>query len=201
MTGINRGNRLCIFTLFMLLALPTVGTTYQEQLILSMETGRCSLRVEADDQSHTLRLRIHPEHPNCGITKESMQAALRAAFSKTDPPKLEGIYSSLYLGRLIDYPWLSEYLAVSAHGDSQWNKRKGKPMSMDINKYVSTILSRRDVAAQIEETFGDSGYGIASVSVEKVLVGSFRDVPLYHGKVVTGKVPYDAQVWFRLGKK
>jgi hypothetical protein len=201
MTRISRANRFFIFTLFILFALPAAGTAYQERLIFTMEAGACSLRVEADDQSHTLRLRVHPEYPNCGITKESMQAALRGAFSKTDPPNLEGIYSSLYLGRLVDYPWVSEYLAVSAYADRRWDRKRGKPVSKDINRYVSTILSGKDVLAQIEETFGDSGYRIASVTVEKVLVGTFRDIPLYQGEMAKGKVPYDAQVWFKLGKK
>jgi hypothetical protein len=191
----------CIFGLFILLALPTVGTPYQQRLILSMEAGTCSLRVEADDQSHTLRLRVHPERPDCGITKEAVQSVLKAAFSKTAPPKLEGTYSSLFIGRLIDFPWLSHYLATTAHRDKGWNRTSGKPLSVDINKYVAVVLSKKEVTAQVEETFGDTGYRIVSVSVEKVLVGRFRDVPLYEGEMLPGKVPYDCMVWFRLEKK
>ena len=170
-------------------------------MIFSMETGKCSLRVEADDQSHTLRLRVHPEAPDCGVTKGAVQTALKEAFSKTAPPTLEGTYSSLFIGRLIDFPWLSHYLATTAHKDKGWDHNKGRPLSADINRYVAAILSKKEVTAQIEETFGDTGYRIVSARVEKILVGRFRDVPLYQGEMLPGKVPYDCMVWFRLEKR
>ena len=127
-----------------------------------------------------------------------MLSALQAAFSKTDAPKLEGAYSSLSIGRLIDYPWLSHYLALTAYEDKAWNRKRGKPVAMDINRYVSNILSKKEVMARIETALGGSGYRVVSASVEKVLVGGFRNVPQYRGELSPGKVPYDAQVWFRL---
>jgi hypothetical protein len=54
---------------------------------------------------------------------------------------------------------------------------------------------------QIAEAFGDSGYRIVSASVEKVLVGGFRDVPLHEGEAPSGKVPYDAMLWYKLEKR
>ena len=191
----------CIFALVALFVLPAIGTAYQERLILSMEEGKCSLRVEADDEDRILRLRVYPGHPECYATKDSMQKVLKAVFSKTDPPKLEGVYHSLFLGRLIDYPWLCEYLAVSAYKDPRWDKNKGKPVSVDLYKYVSAILSRREIISQFEDAFGDSGYTIVAVTLEKVLVGRFSHIPLYEGKMFPGKVPFDAVVWLRLEKK
>jgi len=187
--------------LILFFALPVICTAYQERLVLSMEEGKCSLRVEADDESRMLRLRVQPSYPECYATKESMQKILKEVFSKTDLSKLEGIYTSLSLGRLIDYPWLCEHLAASAYKDPQWNKINGKPVSMDLYRYVSSVLMNKEVTAQFEETFGDSGYRIKAVTIEKVLVGGFRDVPLYRGKIIPGKVPFDAVVWFRLEKK
>jgi hypothetical protein len=190
-----------VFALILLLALPAVCTAYQERLILSMEEGKCSLRVEADDEARTLRLRVHPSYLECYATKESMQKVLKTVFSKTDPPKLEGVYTSLFLGRLIDYPWLSEYLAVSSYKDPRWDRKKGKPASLDLYKYVSAILSNSEVTSQFEDAFGTSGYRIKAVILEKVLIGSFHDVPLYKGKMLSGKIPFDAQVWLRLEKR
>jgi hypothetical protein len=54
---------------------------------------------------------------------------------------------------------------------------------------------------EIEGPLARGGYRILGVTVEKVLVGGFREVPLYQGKMHPGKVPYDAQVWFRLSKE
>ena len=45
-----------------------------------------------------------------------------------------------------------------------------------------------------------AGYRVVGVTVEKVLVGHFSEVPLYEGDMVKGRVPYDAQVWFRIEK-
>jgi hypothetical protein len=191
----------CIVPLGLLLALPVAGAAYQERLIRSLEDGQCSLRVEADDEARSLRLRVHPSPPECHATREATQEILKAVFSQADQLKLEGTYTSLSLGRLIDYPWLCDYLANTAYNDPQWDKIKGRPVSLGINKYVSTLLMRREVTAQFEEAFGDSGYRIRAVSVEKVLVGSFRDVPLYQGKVRSGKIPFDAIVWLRLERR
>jgi hypothetical protein len=129
-----------------------------------------------------------------------MLSVLSAAFLKTDPPKLEGSYASLSLGRLIDYPWLSQYLAITAYRDHGWDSKKGKPVAMDINKYASQLLFRKELMAQIETVFEKGGYRIRAVTVEKVLVGGFREIPFYQGEMHPGQVPYDAQVWFKLEK-
>jgi hypothetical protein len=174
--------------------------SYQAEEIYSMDAGKCSLTVEADNQSRTLRLRVHPEYNDCHISKESMLSALKAAFKKTEPPKLEGSYTSLYIGRLIDYPWLSQYLATTAYKDRNWSRKRGKHMALGINKYVSNILSRKEITLQLEKAFAVGGYKVFSTTVEKVLIGDFRSVPLYQGETTPGKVPYDAQVWFTLKK-
>jgi len=178
---------------------PIKAFAYKERLILAMTVETCSMRMEADDQSQTLRLRILPNLP-CHLTKTAMQTILKAVFSETDPPKLKGPYTSLFLGRLMEYPWLSEYLATFAFKDSQWDTKKGSPVAMDLHQYVRTILAKKEITEQFEETFDDSGYRIVSVSVEKVGVCSFRDIPFYEGPMLPGKVPYDAMIWLNLKK-
>ena len=72
---------------------------------------------------------------------------------------------------------------------------------MGFNNYVAHILFNQKLLASIQTTLAKAGYRIIGVTVEKVLVGGFRDVPLYHrGDHVRGSVPYDAQVWFGLQK-
>ena len=192
---------LTIFILLLLMAMPGTARCYQERLIVSLDDGKCSLRMEADDQEHILRLRVHPGPPECYATREKTQAILKSAFAKADPPKLAGTYHSLFLGRLNDYPWLAEYLALTAYNDPRWDRKKGKPVSMDLYKYVRTIFLQSDVKTFFEEAFGDSGYRIVSVTLEKICVGRFSDLPLYRGKALPGKIPCDAVVWFRLEKK
>jgi hypothetical protein len=173
----------------------------QDRVIVSTNVGDCVLSVEANDPWHTLRLRaLHPRGRGCHIDKDSAVSILSAAFSKTDAPKLEGSYSSLSFGRLIDFPWLSQYLAIAASRDKAWDGKKGKPVAMDINRYVAQVLSRKELLAQLEPACAQGGYRIVKVSVEKVLVGGLREVPLYQGTMEPGLVPYDAIVWLRLEK-
>lgn len=173
----------------------------RETTVVAAQSGECTLSVEADDVWHTLRLRAHhPKYKGCNISEDDIISILAAAFSKTGPPALKSDYSSLFIGRLIDYPWLSHYLANTACHDSAWSVKKGKPRMMDVNRYVTRVLFNKTLLMPIQTELTKHGYRIAGVTVEKVLVGSFRELPFYQGKIARGSIPYDAQVWLRLQK-
>ena len=120
-----------IFTVLMLIVVLRVAQACsRETAVISSQSGECKLSVEIDNEWPTLRLRAHhPDYKGCDIGEDDMISILSAAFSKTEPPTLEGKYTSLFIGRLIDYPWLSHYLAYSAYQDSGWNRknRTGTP--------------------------------------------------------------------------
>jgi hypothetical protein len=197
---IHRGSSSILVYLLVFSLTGTIASS-QERVIVSSKVGECDLTVEANENQHTLRLRAHhPNYKGCHIDKDSMVSVLTAAFSKSDSPKIEGTYSSLFIGRLIDYPWLSQDLATTVYRDRGWDSKRGKPAAMDINKYVSHLLFRKELMAEIETVFEKGGYRVVGVAVEKVLVGGFREVPFYQGEMPPGRVPYDAQVWFRLKK-
>jgi len=171
----------------------------QDEIFSSATVGECSLAVGASITLHTLRLRAHhPQGRNCLIDRDSTLSVLDAAFSRTDFPKPDGGFTSMSIGRIIDYPWLSQYLANTARNDGKWNKKKGKAGTLDINKYVSGLLLQKEVLSPIETIVGKGGYSVIGVSVEKVLIGGLGEVPQYKGDVAAGRFPYDAQVWFRL---
>ena len=191
------------YLLGFLLVLFLSGTiaSSEELVIVSSGVEECTLSVESNETWHTLRLRAHhPKYRECHIDQNSVVAVLSTAFSKTEPPMLEGIYSSLFIGRLIDYPWLCQHLATTAYRDRGWDSKKGKPTTMGINKYVAQLLFRKEVVTPIDTALSKGGYRVAGVTVEKVLVGGFHEVPFYQGTMHPGRVPYDAQVWFRLEK-
>lgn len=190
-----------LFGLILLLTLPSRNAWPGDAVIVSVPAGECTVSVEANDEWHTLRLRAHhPDYKGCHIAEDGMIKPLEAAFLKTEFPALKGDYSSLSIGRLIDYPWLSQYLADTAYSDHGWNSKKGKPVGMGFNNYVAHILFNLKLLESLQTTLAKAGYRIVGVSVEKVLVGGFHDVPLYRGDHVRGSVPYDAQIWFRLQK-
>lgn len=192
---------LSIVCFLILFSLGNTSAASQERVIVSTHVGACVLSVEANDRWQSLRLRAHhPQGRDCAIDKDSAISVLSAAFAKTDAPRLEGSYSALSFGRLIDFPWLSQYLATAASRDKAWDAKRGKPVVMDINRYVAQVLSNKEVLAQIELACARGGYRIVRVSVEKVLVGGLHNVPQYQGAMEPGLFPYDAIVWLRLEK-
>jgi hypothetical protein len=182
-----------------LLLLASIPATGGEAVIASFPSGECSLSLEAAENWPTLRLRAgHPEHRPCFIDKESMVRVLSQAFAKPHPELASRVFTSLAIGRLIDYPWLVQFLALRAARDPGWDVAAGKPVKVHINRYVADVLSLPEIVLEIEAPLREQRYRIAGVSVEKVLVGSFENVPQLEGPRRKGKIPFDAQVWFRL---
>jgi hypothetical protein len=134
------------------------------------------------------------------MERDFMLSVLQTASSKAEEPKLEGPFSSLCIGRLIDYPWLSRYIAETAYHDPSWSRKKGKPKKKDINKYTADLLFSNPITADVARALG-GGWQVVSVTVEKVCVGGLRHVPGLEKDVRPGKVPLDAIVWFRLEKR
>jgi hypothetical protein len=183
----------------LLLFLSCTSAESRDNVMFSMPAGECTLSVESNDRWYTLRLRAHhPSGNNCFIDRETVASVLGAALSKADAQEAGGKFSSLYIGRLVDYPWLSQALAVAARNDRGWDAKKGKPTRMNINLYVSKLLSSKDITEPFDAALAKGGYKVKGVSAEKVLVGRLRNVPLCEDDTASGLVPYDAQVWFRL---
>jgi hypothetical protein len=183
----------------MVTALPASAISHQERLNLSADVGGgCTLTLGADDEARALRLRISPEASRCRASREAVQLLLATAFTKTPSPPGEGTYRSLFIGRLVYFPWLASALVTGAFEDQRWDRRRGRAIGTGNNTYAATLLSTREVTAQLEAPIAASGYRIVSATVEKVLVGDLRSFPEYEGPRPPGKLPFDAMVWFAL---
>lgn len=168
-------------------------------VMASIPAGECTLRVEASENWPALRLRAgHPHHRLCLIDKTAVIQVLTQAFSEPHPCLASREFTSLAIGRLIDYPWLVQFLALRAAQDPQWDAAAGKPRRLHVNRYVADALSSPEIVREIEAPLREPGYRITGVSVEKVLIGGFDNVPQLAGPRPRGKIPFDAQVWFRL---
>jgi hypothetical protein len=182
-----------------LLFLASIPATGGEAVITSISLGECTLRLEAAENWPALRLRAsHPNYTPCFIDKASVTQVLSEAFAKPHPELASRAFTSLAIGRLIDYPWLVQFLALRAARDPGWDSAAGKPVKVHINRYVADVLSSPEIVLEIEAPLREQRYRIAGVSVEKVLVGGFENVPQLEGPRRKGKIPFDAQVWFRL---
>jgi hypothetical protein len=176
-------------------SLPAAG----EAVLASIPAGECTLTVEAAENWPALRLRAgHPNHRPCFIEKAAVVEALTQAFAEPQPILASRDFTSLALGRLIDYPWLVRFLALRAAQDPHWDVTAGKPRRVHLNHYVADVLSAPEVVREIEAPLRERGYRITGVSVEKVLVGGFENVPQWDGSERKGQIPFDAQVWFRM---
>jgi hypothetical protein len=183
-------------TLILLTSIPVAGG---EAVIASVSSGECTLSLEAAENWPALRLRAgHPAHRPCFIDKASVIRILSEAFAKPLPESASRGYTSLAVGRLVDYPWLVQFLALHAALDPGWDAAAGKPVKIHINRYVADVLSSPEIVLEIEAPLREERYRISDVSVEKVLVGGFENVPQLEGPRRKGKFPFDAQVWFRL---
>jgi hypothetical protein len=188
-----------VFVLFLFSCLPAIGG---EPIIVSVPAGECTLSLEMNENWPSLRLRAsHPNYRPCFIEKAAMIQTLSQAFSGRHPALASREFTSLAIGRLIDYPWLVQFLARRAAQDPQWDPAAGKPRRVHINRYVADVLSAPEIVRDIEAPLREHGYRITGVSVEKVLVGGFENVPQLETPRRRGKIPFDAQVWFRLDKR
>jgi hypothetical protein len=170
-----------------------------EPVIASIPAGECTLTVEAAENWPALRLRArHPAYRPCFIDKAAVVEALTQAFAEPHPILVSREFTSLALGRLIDYPWLARFLALRAAQDPNWDAATGKPRRVHVNRYVADVLFSPEIVSEIEKPLHGLGYRVAGVSVEKVLVGGFDNVPQSEGSAQKAKIPFDAQVWFRL---
>lgn len=112
-----------------------------------------------------------------------------------DRPPTAPAWTALALGRAVDFPWISQYLAESALSDTRWDARRGKVRRGGINDFVASRLSERAFLARLAVPFADTPYVPVGVSVEKVRVGVAEDVLPGTGR---RRVPFDAQLGLNL---
>jgi hypothetical protein len=106
--------------------------------------------------------------------------------------------TSIGLGRTVNFPWMSRYLADSALQSADW-ARVARTGFGEHNKVVVRLLTSPEFLRRLAVPFEGSPYIVTGVSVEKVLVGRARD----HATSSTSnaKVPFDVQLWLRLAPK
>jgi hypothetical protein len=99
---------------------------------------------------------------------------------------------SVFLGRIEEYPWLSEAMARAARESPGWSPRRGRMRGAQasINAFVADLLVNDPTLGAILP-----GWQLTGVSVEKVLVGQAeRYLP---GAGLSGRLPFDAMCWLR----
>ncbi|MBK8894116.1 MAG: hypothetical protein IPN64_08640 [Propionivibrio sp.] len=105
--------------------------------------------------------------------------------------------SSLSLGRVIAYPWLSRHIADSALGKADWAARISRAKPVDRGKLAAEVLRDPTLLQRLAIPFEDTPYLASSVSFEKVLFGK-ADAYSSNSNAGAVIVPFDAQLWLRI---
>lgn len=182
-----------MFLIVILLLFATTSLPVQHEV-----HNECKPFVEVNKKWQTLRIRPHENaFLHCTITQKQYNELVRNALEEPGSDQVN--FKSLFMGRLIDHPWISKYLVTQALADDDWNSETGQPKGGDFNSFVRDILISPDMLGQIQEPFAGTSYTVIGASVEKVLVTKASEIQwLEMSESVL--VPYDAMVHFILKK-
>jgi len=175
-----------IFTLLYL----SCFTVFAENISIE----ECKPVYEINLHWQTIRLRSHENaFLNCTVTQEKFNELIAAAF--TDPESDKAEFKSLFIGRLVEYPWLSHYLAKHVLQHPDWDPEQGTYTGNNINEFVANILSAPELLEQIQQPLDGTGYIVTGASVEKVLIGRANEIEWLDINA-TVLVPYDVMLHF-----
>jgi hypothetical protein len=94
-------------------------------------------------------------------------------------------------------------LALAAYRSPQWDVRRGRPLSGDLNRFVKDLANREPIYPELRALFVRFHRSISIASVEKVRVLKAENLPFYgelkkQGVQAADKLPFDCMVWFSL---
>lgn len=158
----------------------------------------CKPVLEKNLDWQTLRIRPHEnELITCTLTQGQYEQLIHEVLPGNE--NTEPVYKSLFIGRLVDHPWMSRYLATQSLVHKDWDTQTGQPASGTINEFVRQMLSAPEFLKQIQKPFTGTGYVVKGASVEKVLVAQASQIEWLETEE-PALVPYDALVHFILIK-
>jgi hypothetical protein len=159
----------------------------------------CDPYIEQQPAWSTASFRPHSTaFERCQVDEENYRRVIREwlLVQPSDAP----IISSLFLGRLVSFPWISHQLADSALGRPQWATRIARARPEERARMAAEILRDPVLLKRLGQPFEDTRYTVVGVSFEKILFGNAAD---YTSDKKGGNtmVPFDAQFWLRLGTR
>ncbi len=178
---------------FMVLS-PAAAVSY-ESTILGRKVEDCHIRVEFDDKWNVMTVRSgRTDYGHCRIERDLLVDLVSDAFKKLSTEEHKNV-KSVFLGRIVSYPWLSEYIKGMAEKSGEWDLKKGRPKKGYINAFVGDLIFKATVITDLNTVLKPYGLLVSGVSVEKVLVDTY-DLTGTSGK---GKLPFDAMMWLIIG--
>ena len=153
----------------------------------AITTYRCVPMVESNQAGTGFRLRA--PRAGCTIDENSYQRAVRQWLDRraTDSTPI----NNFFLGRAIDYPWISQYLARAASRSTEWDLKTGTSHNLHPHALVKSLLMEEAFRQRLDAPFVDTPYTVGDIDIEKLLVGD-ASTALDEPENGFGKVPFDA---------
>lgn len=174
------------------LGLWLASTPADAETLYRLDDAGCQASLEADASGASLRVRADQD---CPVSAGGLEELLDHGLNPAVLPKGKPAFSSIFLGRLVHYPWLVSALLHAAATSPQWDSVHGAAKDGQDNRAVAQLLSQTDAMLGVRASLRRAGYDLKGVSVEKVLVGGHTDFPHHLAQNTPGKLPFDAQVW------
>lgn len=155
--------------------------------------GTCAPHIDNSGASPVFR--VHTDaFASCPVSEDTYVRIIREWLASG---QVSRAVSGLYLGRAVDFPWLSRHIADIALGRTR-TAGSVRTMTPGQRRVLETAIFR-DAALlrRLAVPFADSPYSVTGISFEKVLYGKAGEKSSHKdaGRML---VPYDAQLWLRL---
>ena len=168
-------------------------------LSLADAASACTPVIQERASESTASLRPHTSaFERCTIDEAAYRKVV-AEWIRTRPADSAAI-SSLSLGRAVDYPWLSRFIADSALASPDWAKRVAKARGVERDKLAAAILSDPVLRKRLDVPFEGTRYVVLQVTFEKILFGRADEHTSDRSGGAT-VIPFDAQLWLRLAPR
>lgn len=135
-----------------LLALLTVSPAAADGVVLYRGAAQgCIVQVTANAQWQTIAVQL--EKPagtglSCRLERADILDALAGSLSALEAEGDDIAYRSFFLGRIVDYKWLSRHLAEAAARSADWSSAAGKPNNgATLNSFAAGLLAEPEILA------------------------------------------------------
>lgn len=150
--------------------------------------------------------RHHSAFESCRVDEASYRRVI-AEWLRLRPATRPDI-TSLALGRAVDFPWISRFIADAALQTPDWAVKVARAKIGERHQLARPVLHDPALLQRLAAPFADSRHAVIGLSYEKVLFGRAdqhasqpASSTALNPAAAALKVPYDAQIWLRLAPR
>lgn len=153
----------------------------------------CSPYIEEHETTPAFRANTNA-YEACPVSEETYNRIIREWLCARQQ---RSQITSIYLGRAVDYPWISRQIADNALVLIRKNGSVTKMTPKQRSDLESSAIKDAALLTRLATSFAGSSFNVTGISFEKVLYGKATDCSSQKdaGKML---VPYDAMLWIRL---